>query len=310
MHEEPSSRVDRLTSYALGIDAGGTATRWAIVDSSGALAGAGVAPAISGVQLLSSTGAQAVQAALQAISDDIAAPVGALWAGVTGFDASAMTSLVPLLQDVFALRSEDILAVSDIELLCRTVFGDRRGGVVYAGTGSVAASIDSNGILQRAGGRGPLIDDAGGGYWISCEALKLIWRAEDSKPGTWKDSLLASRMFNRIGGNDWAATRTWVYGASRGEVGTLATEVAAAASDGDQNALTLLVRAGAELARLPLALLERIELDSLILAGRAFDLHPAIEHSFSSLLPPTIAVERLKDEPHVLAARGARKMIG
>jgi glucosamine kinase len=304
-----SNRVSGPESYALGLDAGGTSTRWAVVDSSGGLVSTGAADAISGVQLLSATGVLAVKSALQAISSEIAKPVGALWAGVTGFDASALTTLGPLLQEAFVLKPERILAVSDIELLCRTIFDRRRGAVVYAGTGSVAASIDPDGTLQRAGGRGPLIDDAGSGYWISCEALKMIWRAEDAAPGTWKESPLALRIFKRIGGNDWPATRQWVYGASRGDVGTLAIEVAAAAIDGDQNALDLLKRAGAELARLPVALMERIKLESVVLAGRAFELHPAIEQSFSSILPSSITVARLKEEPHVLAARGARTLL-
>ncbi len=112
-------------------------------------------------------------------------------------------------------------------------------------------------------------------------------------------------MFEHIGGADWAQTRHWVYsgpGASRGEMGRLALAVAAAA-DEDPDALSLLQAAGTELARLAAALRQRFGPRPLALAGRVFELHPAIEQSLRLALPAGTAARRLTLPAHHAAAR-------
>ncbi|HSQ71290.1 MAG TPA: BadF/BadG/BcrA/BcrD ATPase family protein, partial [Rubrivivax sp.] len=199
--------------------------------------------------------------------------------------------------------------MTDIELVYRTAFAPGEGVVLYAGTGSIAAFVDADGTMPRAGGRGAVIDDAGGGHWIGRRALRQIWRAEDAEPGAWRHSPLARRVFERIGGIDWAQTRHWVYngpGAARGEMGLLALAVAAAA-DEDAAALALLQAAGAELARLALAMRQRFGPLPLALAGRVFELHPAIELGLRQALPAGSAMRRLALPAHHAAARLAAR---
>ena len=85
-----------------------------------------------------------------------------------------------------------------------------------------------------------------------------------------------------------AAPRAFVYGpqAARGAIGQLALAVAEAATlePPDPQALRILRQAGAELARLVLALTGRIGARPLVLAGRAFDLHPALEDALVAAL--------------------------
>jgi N-acetylglucosamine kinase-like BadF-type ATPase len=196
--------------------------------------------------------------------------------------------------------------MTDIELACRAAFAPGRGIVLVAGTGSVAAHLDATVTLQRAGGRGVLIDDAGGGHWIATRALRAVWRAEDEQPGAGRDSALGRALFEAVGGPDWAATRAAVYGAQRGAVGALAAAVGAAAHAGDATALALLRRAGAELARPVRALLARVGPQPVALAGRVFDLHPAVEAALREALaaaaPAAAEVRRLPLAPHVTAA--------
>ena len=228
-------------------------------------------------------------------------------AGITGYDAAQAELLLPRLQQTFGVPAAATQAMSDIELLCRVAFaGD--GVVVYAGTGSIAALLDAMGYLHRVGGRGATIDDAGSGHWIGREALRLVWRAEDEEPGAWQRSPLAHAVFERVGGNDWAHTRHWVYGASRGQIGELATVVAAVAGK-DAAATALLEQAGRELARLPLALMRRYGRLPVALAGRVFDLHPAVERGLNAALPPETVVSRMSEPPHMAAARlGLRQL--
>jgi N-acetylglucosamine kinase-like BadF-type ATPase len=291
----------------LGLDAGGTQTRWALADTHGALHSEGTAPALSGLQLGSDAGRAHIASVLAGVLAGMApgARVQAVVAGVTGLDAAQADALAALAAQAFGIAPGAVRAMNDIELACRAAFAPGEGIVVYAGTGAVAAHLDAQGALHRAGGRGSLIDDAGGGHWIASRALRHIWRAEDAEPGAWRRSALARHVFAHIGGSDWAASRAFVYGgdpAARGRVGLLALAVAAAAAE-DPSALALLQAAGSELARLALALQGRVGAQAVALAGRVFDLHPAIERSLRAALPPATPVQRATLPAHHAAAR-------
>jgi len=291
----------------LGLDAGGTQTRWALAAADGTLRGEGCVAALSGLQLDHPAGRDAVAAVLRDIAAAVAPLGGAaqVVAGITGFEAAQAPQLGALAAAALGLAPAAVQAMTDIELTCRAAFSPGQGVVLYAGTGSIAAYIDEQGTMHRAGGRGAVIDDAGGGHWIACRALRQVWRAEDASPGSWQRSPLARRVFEHIGGADWAHTRHWVYsgpGAGRGEMGRLALAVAAAA-DEDPAALALLHAAGTELARLAAALRQRFGPRPLALAGRVFDLHPAVEQSLRGALPADTAARRLLLPAHHAAAR-------
>jgi N-acetylglucosamine kinase-like BadF-type ATPase len=309
MNPPPPTTLQSAAQAArgLGLDAGGTQTRWAVADAEGRVHAEGRAAPMSGQQLGGEDGRAEVRATLRALAQ-ASGPVDAVVAGLTGLADAQAPVMAALLASAFTLPPPAVQALSDIELLCRTAHAAGGGIVVYAGTGSIAACIDATGTLQRAGGRGAVIDDAGGGHWIAREALRLIWRAEDEAPGAWTASPLARAVFAQIGGSDWAASRAWIYGATRGELGTLALAVAAAADD-DAAALAILQAAGAELARLGLALVRRHGPQPLALAGRVFELHPAVENALIAALPDGCSVHRLATPAHHAAARRAARLL-
>jgi N-acetylglucosamine kinase-like BadF-type ATPase len=291
---------------ALGIDAGGTGTRFVLMAGGDRVLAEGTAAALSGTQLFDAAGEAAADVVLGGIARALPELPQAVVAGITGYDQALAPKMRPRLMQIFGTSEAATRAMSDIELLCHAAFaGD--GIVVYAGTGAVAALVDAMGHVHRAGGRGALVDDAGGGHWIAREALRQVWRAEDEEPGAWQRSPLAHALFEQIGGNEWAHTRQWVYGASRGELGALATVVAASAVK-DAAALALLEQAGRELARLAQSLMRRYGRMPVALAGRVFDLHPAIERAFTAALPAGSEVQRLHEVPQVAAARIALRL--
>lgn len=315
-------RFENSAGLALGIDAGGTQTRWALADRSGAIVADGAVAGFSALQMQSADGRAAITAALGALAA-AARAVGALasvHAGVTGFGggggsgaagdagdtggAQDSADLPTLMKQIFGGAA--LCICSDIELACRAAFEPGGGYLVYAGTGSIAAYVDAGGAMHRAGGRGGLLDDGGSGFWIAREALRRIWRREDAAPGAWQCSVLARTVFEHIGGSDWALTRHWLYGASRGEVGGAAVAVAAAAAAGDTEAQSILTEAGHELARLALALLQRHGPRPVALAGRVFDLDAGIEAALRAALPAALradtALRRVTLATHVTAA--------
>lgn len=298
------------TVRALGLDVGGTSTRWALADAEGRCVAEGQAAGFSGLQLADAAGRAAVGVILRDILAALRAAVEmppdeaalvAVCAGVTGFDGDQPGPLVSVLSEALGVVPQAVTAYNDIELACRAVFPPGGGVLVYAGTGSIAACLDAQGVVHRAGGRGGLIDDGGSGYWLAREALRCIWRLEDERPGAGLRSGLGRALSARLGGARWGDHRRAAYTATRGELGTHALAVAQAARDGDAQALALLAAAGEELARLARALLRLHGPRPVRLAGRVFELHPEIERSLRWALP---AVEVQSPTP-ILAHRWA-----
>ena len=306
--------LQAINPIGLGIDAGGTSTRWALASEDGSIIAEGQVAGLSALQMNSEDGREALRSTLAQLAQEVRAAGEPMYvcAGMTGFDqgSEAGYGIVSLIAGVIGVNRDAIQLGNDVEIAYLDIFVPGAGYVVYAGTGSIAAFIDENGEMHRAGGRGNLLDDGGGGYWIAREALRQIWRAEDERPDSWRDSPMAVEMFARIGGSDWAASRDFIYGgSSRGDVGKLAIAVADAAQT-DPAAMAILQAAGAELARLARAMTGRFGVRPIALAGRAIELHPAIEQSCRANLPVDVDLKLVVSQAHYAAARIAAKSNG
>lgn len=300
-----------VPTCGLGIDAGGTQTRWALAETKGDIIASGHVGGMTALQMSSEAGRAQLKKNLAALAEAVLA-VGKpqfVCAGITGFDGNP-ADLAAMIADSLAIASGGVTVRSDIEIACLDLYAPGEGYVVYAGTGSIAAFIDDAGTLHRAGGRGALLDDAGGGYWIACEALRHIWRDEDERPESFRESMLACEIFARIGGHDWAHTRQFVYGSTndtaRGEIGKLALAVAAVA-DTDPIAQRILEAAGHELARLGRAMISRFGQRPMALAGRVAQLHPMIEQAMRAALPSGTDLTVRVSQAHIAAAQIAAK---
>jgi glucosamine kinase len=297
--------TDPSSHLGLGIDAGGTRTRWALADRAGAIVIEGEVAGLSALQMGSASGRAALHARLAELAGavlDHGRPAG-IRAGLTGFGGDD-AQLQLWLSTLFDIPASSIALCSDIEIAYAACFQPGEGYLVYAGTGSIGAWIDGAGVFHRAGGRGVVLDDGGGGFWIAREALRHIWRIEDERPGAWTDSAMARAVFDHIGGSDWAVSRQFIYGQERGAVGQLALAVAASA-DADPAASTILRAAGRELARLALALRGRYGPRPVALSGRAATLHPLIADTMRAMLPADMPLMLASSAAHLAAARAA-----
>ncbi len=306
----PHTDHDSDSGLGLGIDAGGTQTRWALAGPDGAIVAEGHVGGLSGLQMASEAGRRVVQAELARLAAAVLTHgrPGRVRAGFTGFDSGG-DQIARALAQLLGMSPQAVTICNDIEIAYAASFEAGQGYLVYAGTGSVGAWIDRAGTLHRAGGRGAALDDGGGGYWIAREALRAIWRAEDECPGTWRASPMARAVFAKIGGSDWAHSRQFVYGQERGAVGTLALAVAAVA-DTDPAAIDIMRRAGNELARLARALITRHGPRPVALAGRASGLHPLILAAMRQALPTGTRLTHSTALAHVAAARSAAALCG
>ncbi|OFA05598.1 N-acetylglucosamine kinase [Duganella sp. HH101] len=292
-----------MDELGLGIDAGGTQTRWALADRAGTIVAEGAVAGLSATQMAHAAGRDAVRGIFSLLAAQVLAagrPQG-VCAGLTGFDGLA-TLPAQWLAQLLHIAPHAVTLRNDVEIAYLDSFAPGEGYLVYAGTGSIAAWIDADGAFHRAGGRGVTLDDGGGGFWIAREALRHIWRREDEQPGAWRQSALARAVFEQIGGSDWALSRQFVYGQDRGAIGRLALAVAASAG-ADPVAHAILEQAGQELARIALALVGRYGPRHIVLSGRAAGLHPSIAQAMRAALPAELSLRQKEAQAHHAAAR-------
>lgn len=272
----------------LGIDAGGTATRWHVADAAGAKLASGQAPPMSG-HLFSDAARQHARAVIDAIAEAAARTVAVtgIVAGVTGLTrGSAGAQLVgDMLAARFTLPASRILVEEDLWVAYRCCFEPGQGILLYSGTGSIGYHVTATSEVVRVGGRGALIDDAGSAFWIAREALRGTLRADEERPGSGWSTKLGRALAAAIGGTEWDAVRTFVYGGARGDMASLARAVATAAVEGDETALGILREAGREIARLGNVLIGRVGVLPVAVTGGALRLHPAMLKSLCAALP-------------------------
>ncbi|NIX75084.1 N-acetylglucosamine kinase [Microvirga terricola] len=280
-------------ALGLGIDAGGTATRWRLVDAGGECVAQGSVEPLTG-HLFSAAAEERARRIITEMAEAIATkekPAGIV-AGITGLtrDTPAEATMRNILSEAFALPEERVFVAEDMWIAYLSHFALGEGILVYSGTGSIGYYLSDAKEVLRVGGRGNLIDDGGSGFWVAREALKAILRAEEDNPGSGWATVLGSCFADALGGTDWNTVRTFVYGGDRGKVGVLARFVGEAAVKGDKTALRILREAGEELARLANSLIKRVGPRPVALMGGGSRLHPVIAEAFKRDLVAPVEV--------------------
>jgi len=267
----------------LGIDAGGTAARWAVCDRKGEAVARGEMAPVTGHLFLAEAraGFEAFAGELGAVVADLR--IGAAVAGITGLtgDSAEAAAARAILSEALRLDPAVIEVQDDLWIGYHAVFQPGQGHVVYSGTGSVGMHIRADGGVVRVGGRGVLIDDAGSAFAIGRAALNLVYRRIDRGEDA---GALGRALFASVGDDSWNTMRAHVYGGGRTTVALLARVVAEVAED-DAAAMGVLREAGRELAVLARALIAREGARDVVLLGRAAGLHPAVSWAMAEALP-------------------------
>lgn len=288
----------------LGIDAGGTATRWRLADAEGRSLGEGRVEPLSGhiFSPAAETRAREIVEAIAGAALQHGRPTGIV-AGITGLTRGAPAEA--LMRGLFAkalrVPHERVFIAEDMWIAYLSHFGLGEGILVYSGTGSIGYYLSPDKQPIQVGGRGNLIDDGGSGFWIAREALKAVLRAEEEAPGSGWSTLLGQALAGALGGTSWNEVRAFVYGGDRGRIGALAKAVAEASAD--PAARAILETAGRELARLANSLTKRIGPRPVALMGGAARMHPTITEAFRAAIPPGTEVITADVDAALTAAR-------
>ena len=165
----------------LAVDAGGTSTRAVVLDASGRAYGygrtsggnptaAGISPAVNAIGL----------AAEQALASSTGSgrPAAALIA-MAGEKTPAFKEQV--LGRLAALGLEQVLLDHDLLGIFHSGTAARDGYALIAGTGTVAARIRGDRLERVVGGRGWLLGDVGGGFWIGHAVARAVVVALDGQ---------------------------------------------------------------------------------------------------------------------------------
>lgn len=253
----------------LGIDAGASSTKWAVLGAQGLLA-QGRAPALSGHLFLDSQRQLALHSLAELHEQTKSFGPQAITGGVTGLDSRTPEAdwMAQELSRLYSVSLKKIKIFNDMDLAYRANFSLGEGILLYAGTGSVAYHLDAGGQVIRAGGHGYLIGDEGGGFWIGKTALRQLMYWHDAAIPTLHRPL-AQQLYAAIGGSEWKQIREYVYGQGRQAVAKLALAVGKAAHEGDSQAQEILKQAGYALADLAQTLRMRTGNLPVVLCGGA-----------------------------------------
>lgn len=164
----------------LALDAGGTSTRAVALDTTGQVLGYGRGPA-----------GNPTAAGIGPAADAIAGAAAAALSG-TGSADVAVLAMAGEQTDAFRTQVTERLAaygvervVLDHDLLALFCSGTPApdGYALIAGTGTVAARVVDGELAQVVGGRGWLLGDAGGGFWIGRRVARAVVAALDGQTG-------------------------------------------------------------------------------------------------------------------------------
>jgi len=305
----------------LGVDGGGTKTRFALIDAEDNLLaeaqlGTTYHPQVGldGVREVLTDGLAQVLAQVQRGSADIAHAFFGLPAYGEDSRATATLQVLPgqVLGHARYACDNDMVCGWAGSLACAD------GINIIAGTGSMGYGRRGD-ASARAGGWGEAFSDEGSAYWIAVQGLNAFSRMSDGRLPRGPLHAILREHF-QLGEHDLDIC-AFVYGeghGSRGELARLSPLVSQAARAGDSVAASIFERAGQELAAIADALritlgFEAGETVPLSWSGGAFSAGDALMLPFASALHAASADFTLQEPlhaPHFGAAMYARKLAG
>jgi N-acetylmuramic acid 6-phosphate etherase len=255
----------------LGVEGGGTKTAWVLVERTAdglRVVDQGRLPP-SNFRLTSTERLRSIFRQLPAEADR----VGMFLAGCGADDRG---SLELLCTEVWPKAR--IVTGSDRDSGLAAALGGGDGIAVNAGTGASVTGRRGDRI-EKAGGWGHILGDAGGGYFLSVQALRLILREYDLHRS---DAQFTADILRALSLNSRDELVRWAQNADKMEIASLAPIVFEAATKSDANALKIIEEGTGVLSEYTEAVATRLHLlaPKVILLGGLFQRDSAYTHAF------------------------------
>src|SRR5437016_2178115 len=184
-----------------------------------------------------------------------------------------------------------IVTGSDRESGLAAALGNGDGIVVNAGSGSFVTGRRGDKI-ENAGGWGHILGDAGGGYFLSIQALRLLLREYDLHRG---EMQFAAKVLHALSLNNLDEVVRWAQTADKMEIAMLAPVVFEAAAGGDVRVLKIIEEGARVLCEYTEAVASRLHLlaPKVVLMGGLFHRDSIYTHAFRRRLKKNLPDARV-----------------
>ncbi|HEX8491071.1 MAG TPA: N-acetylmuramic acid 6-phosphate etherase, partial [Chthoniobacterales bacterium] len=274
-----------MSERILGVEGGGTKTSWVLVEHEAAdfrVIDQGKLPP-SNFRLTSPERLRAIFQQMPATADR----VGMFLAGCATHDDRGL--LAKLSAEVWTAAK--IAIGSDRDSGLAAALGKADGIAVNAGTGASVTGRRGDRI-EKAGGWGHILGDAGGGYFLSLQALRFILREYDLHRG---EAQFTASILQALSLNSRDDLVRWAQTADKLEVASLAPVVFEAATNGDEHVLRIVEDGAGVLSEYTAAVATRLGLlaPKVILLGGLFQRDGVYVHAFKRKLKKNLSDARV-----------------
>jgi N-acetylglucosamine kinase-like BadF-type ATPase len=271
--------------FILGVDGGGSRTRALLADEAGQVLGVGESGASNYQSVGFATATQALRAAIAEArrSAGLTAemPLAAACFGLAGIGRDEDRARFEAWAAAQAIARRYTF-VNDADLVLAAGTPEGWGIALISGTGSFCWGRAADGRTGRVGGWGYLLGDEGGGYDLAIQALRLATQTADGRAEA--HALLRAVLEHwNLGSPDDLIAHVYHPERTRAEIAGVSLPVLAVAASGDPHAAALLERAAVELARMLVALIDKLGLyqPPVALAGGLLGASRALRESIA-----------------------------
>src|SRR5437899_4847998 len=276
----------------LGVEGGGTKTAWVLVERTGA----GGADPGSQLRILDqgrlppSNVRLETPDRLRAIFCELPREIDGAGIFLAGCGtAEDRQSLSRLCAEIWP--NARIVTGSDRESGLAAALGNGDGIVVNAGSGSFVTGRRGDKI-ENAGGWGHILGDAGGGYFLSIQALRLILREHDLHQS---EMQFTAKILHALSLNNFDELVRWVQTADKMDIAMLAPVVFEAATERDARLMEIIEEGARVLCEYTEAVASRLHLlaPKVVLMGGLFYRDSLYTHTFRRRLKKNLPDARV-----------------
>ncbi|HEY8835929.1 MAG TPA: N-acetylmuramic acid 6-phosphate etherase [Chthoniobacterales bacterium] len=291
-----------MSERILGVEGGGTKTAWVLVERE-----AESLRVIDQGKLPPSNFRLVSPERLRAIFEQMPREVDRVGVFLAGCGADDRHSLENLCAEVWG--GAKIVAGSDRDSGLAAALGRGDGIAVNAGTGASVTGRRGDRI-EKAGGWGHILGDAGGGYFLALQALRFILREYDLHRG---EAQFTAAILRALSLNSRDDLVRWAQTADKMDVAGLAPVVFECATNGDESVMKIVEEGAGVLSEYTAAVATRLGLlaPKVILLGGVFQRDGVYVHAFRRKIKKNLSDARVamsEQSPELGAAWLASQM--
>jgi len=247
-----------MAKYYIGIDGGGSKTKYLCMDADGRECGSALTLGTyceqDGIDVVIGRLKEGIRQCLPEDCDDVLIGFGMPAYGENkAFDAIAVDAIRK------ALSPMKVHVDNDVAIGWAGALAMESGISIVGGTGSIAYGRDPQGKVERSGGWHEFFSDEGSGYWLGKKVLQMFSQQSDGRRERTVLYDLVRQRLQLKDDFDITALVAEKYADSRKETAALQPILLEAARAGDSCALACYDEAAQELCRIILAVLNKLD---------------------------------------------------